>query len=129
MAEAGVLSQGKDIGTTGGSDSRDGSVYTVVANGSDIWFDRDEFRYVCASITGDFEISAHVLSLEKTNSWAKAGVMVRETLDPQSRHAFMCVTPQWGEGRFAFQCRPTGPGDQSTTLHTDQGQVSYPTNT
>ena len=30
------------------------------------------------------------------NNWAKAGVMIRETLDPGSRHALACVTPQNG---------------------------------
>jgi len=124
-----VLTESRDIGTTGGSDFYEDGVYTVVANGSDIWSVNDEFRFVFAAITGDFEISAHVLSLENTNSWAKAGVMVRETLDPDSQHAFMCVTPEHGEGRFAFQCRSMGAGQMTTSLHTVPGQVYCPDNT
>lgn len=129
-AEIVIPSESRDISTaTAGSDSCENGVYTVTASGSDIWSDHDEFRYVYATLTGDFEISARVLSLENTDPWAKAGVMVRETLDADSRHAFMCVTPEQGEGCFAFQCRPQGPGEQSTSLHTIQHQVSFPTNT
>jgi hypothetical protein len=35
--------------------------------------------------------------------WAKAGVMIRETLDPDSVHAFACITPDNGvaaQGRY-----------------------------
>jgi len=35
--------------------------------------------------------------------WAKAGVMIRETLDPESAHAFACITPGSGvaaQGRY-----------------------------
>ncbi|MEN6426617.1 MAG: LamG-like jellyroll fold domain-containing protein [Phycisphaerales bacterium] len=120
---------GKDIGTSvSGSNSYADGVYIVTANGADIWGYRDEFRYLSMAVTGDFEFIAHVLSIENTDPWAKAGVMVRETLDPASRHAFMCVTPEDGEGRFAFQCRPV-TGGLSTSLHSPQGQVFYPTNT
>ena len=128
-SEAWVPTGSIDIGTpVKGSDSYTGGICTVVADGADIWGGRDEFHYVYASVTGDFEFSAHVLSLENTNPWAKAGVMVRETLDAESRHTFMCVTPEDGEGRFAFQCRPAVAG-LSTSLHTIRGQVSYPANT
>jgi hypothetical protein len=121
--------EGRDIGTSvTGSNSYAGGVYTIVADGADIWEYYDEFRYVYMPVTGDFEFGSRVLSLENTNGWAKAGVMVRETIDPESRHAFMCVTPEDGEGRFAFSCRRV-TADDSTSLHSIQGQVSYPMNT
>jgi hypothetical protein len=121
--------ESRDIGTTvAGSNFCAGGVYTIVADGMDIWGQQDAFRYVYMPVTGDFEFSARVRSLENTDPWAKAGIMVRETLDPGSRHAFMCVTPEDGEGRFAFQCRPVTQGF-STSLHSNQDQVSYPTNT
>lgn len=121
--------ESRDIGTAAaGSNSCAGGVYTIVADGMDVWGQQDAFRYVYMPVTGDFEFSAHVRSLENINPWSKAGVMVRETLDPGSRHAFICVTPQDGEGRFAFQCRPVA-GGLSTSFHSDQDQVSYPTNT
>ena len=124
-----VLESGRDIGTTGGSDFHVSGVYTIVAGGADIWGYADEFHYVYTSVTGDFEISARVYDLDNTDPWAKAGVMARESLDPGARHAFMCVTPQDGEGRMAFQHRSISAYDLSGSLHTAQGQVSFPHNT
>jgi hypothetical protein len=124
-----VLQHGTDIGTTGGSDQHISGVYTIMADGLDIWLTWDQFHYVYTAVTGDFELSARVYDLENTDPWAKAGVMARESLDAGSQHAFMCVTPQAGEGRFAFQNRSTGAYGQSSSLHTQQGQVRYPINT
>ncbi|UCD51230.1 MAG: hypothetical protein JSW27_01095 [Phycisphaerales bacterium] len=118
-----------DIGTTGGSYSYASGVYSVLADGSDIWGNTDQFHYVSTLATGDFELSARVVSLDNIHSWSKAGVMVRETLDPGAQHVFMCVTPEAGEGRFAFQNRSVGTNGDSSSLHTAQGQVLFPDNT
>ena len=45
---------------------------------------------------------ALINSVENTNDWAKAGVMIRETLDAGSVHAMTVVTPTQG---IAFQRR------------------------
>ena len=42
--------------------------------------------------TGDGTITARVVSLQNTDGWAKAGVMLRETLDPASAYAFSLVS-------------------------------------
>ena len=44
-----------------------------------------------------------MISVDNTNSWAKAGVMIRESLDPGSVHASMVLTPENG---VSFQRRP-----------------------
>ena len=132
MADSDIVlpTESNDIGVTrAGSDSYKNGVYTIGANGSNANPGRDDFRYVYVPVTGNFEISAHSLSLQNTNAWAKAGVMVRETLDPNARNAFMCVTPESGEGRFVFQTRAGGVGGPSSSLQTTQGQVSFPNNT
>ena len=46
---------------------------------------------------------AKVNSVQNTNDWAKAGVMIRETLNADSKHAFAAVTPASG---VASQGRP-----------------------
>ncbi len=46
-----------------------------------------------------------VESLVNSNEWAKAGVMIRETLEPGSKHAFVTVTPTASHG-VSFQRRP-----------------------
>lgn len=56
--------------------------------------------------------TARVASQTGTDPWAKAGVMIRESLAPGSRHAMVVVTP--GNGA-AYQCRLT-PG--ASSLHT-----------
>ncbi|MGD2094745.1 MAG: discoidin domain-containing protein [Phycisphaerales bacterium] len=78
--------------------------YTVDASGTDIWATADEFRYVYKQLSGDGEIIAKVESVEDTDPWAKAGVMIRESLNAGSRHAFCCITP--GNGK-SFQNRTT----------------------
>jgi hypothetical protein len=58
--------------------------------------------------------------VQNTNAWAKAGVMIRETLDGGSKHAFGCVTPSNG---VASQGRAL-TGDAS--FNTAQGGVTAP---
>jgi len=97
--------------------------YTMSASGADIWGQSDEFRYAYKQLSGDGEISARVLSATNTDGWVKAGVMIRETLDPSSKHAIMAITPTVSHG-VAFQNRVTTSGD-SFSAHHDVG-LSYP---
>jgi len=69
----------------------------------------DEFHFAYKVLTGAGSIVAKVQSVQNTNTWAKAGVMIRETLDPSSAHAMAVVTPAEG---VAFQRRPA-TGDVS----------------
>jgi hypothetical protein len=80
------------VGIPGTAGTRDGT-YWIRASGSDIWGNSDQFRFVYKAVTGDTSLVARVLSLSNTNVDAKAGVMIRETLDPDSRHASMFITP------------------------------------
>jgi len=122
--------ESEDIGASGaGSNSYKNGVHTILGGGLNAVAGCDDLRYVYVPVTGDFEVSAHVLSLQKTSDWSKAGVMIRETLDPDGRNAFMCITPASGQGRFVFQTRSGQPGEPSVSLQTAQGQVSLPSNT
>ncbi len=77
--------------------------YTITASGTDIWGESDEFHYAYKTLAGIGSMVAKVQSVDNTNAWAKAGVMIRESLDPGSVHATMVVTP--GNG-VSFQRRP-----------------------
>lgn len=103
-----------DINSTGGSSTQSNGVMTIVAEGSDIWSGNDEFRFVFLKKQNDYiEIYARVLSLQNTDPWAKAGVMIRETTAANSKHAFMCITPENGT---SFQRRTsTGANSDDTT--------------
>ena len=76
--------------------------YTMTASGADIWYAVDEFHYAFKTLTGPGSIVAKVLSVDNTDPWAKAGVMIRETLEPGSKFAAVYITP--GNG-CRFQAR------------------------
>ena len=76
--------------------------YTMTASGTDIWNESDEFHFAYKTLTGVGSLVAKVESIDNTNGWAKAGVMIRESLDPGSIHATMVVTPSQG---VSFQRR------------------------
>jgi len=87
--------------------------YIMSASGTDIWGTADEFRYAYKRLAGDGTITARVQHVGNTNSWAKAGVMIRETLDPGSTHAMVVVTP--GNGVSFQRRRITGGASEDTT--------------
>lgn len=95
---------GADIGGVAatGSTSGAGSAWTLRGSGADIWGASDEGHFARVAVTGDVRITARVDGLDRTDAWAKAGVMIRESAAATSRHAFTCVTP--GNG-IAYQRR------------------------
>ncbi len=84
---------------------------TIGGIGVDIWGTVDEFQYVHKQLSGNGSIVARVDSLINSDGWAKAGVMIRESLDPGARNAFVCVTP--GNG-VSFQYRTALSGDSAS---------------
>ncbi len=99
------------VGATGGVTQTNGT-FTVTGSGADIWDNADEFRYVYQTASGDCEVVARVASVQNTNVWAKAGVMIRESLNANSSHAMVVVTP--GSG-VSFQRRTSTGGSSSDT--------------
>jgi hypothetical protein len=85
--------------------------YTMTGSGTDIWDVADQFHFAYKSLTGAGSIIARVDSVENTNGWAKAGVMIRETLDADSTHAMMVVTPLQG---VSFQRRNVTAGTSAS---------------
>ncbi len=96
--------QTQDIGSVlaAGSVSQAKGVFTVTGDGADIWDQADSFRYVFQPLTGDGTLTARVLNIKNTHVWAKAGVMIRESLNPDSAYALAFVSPSSG---IAFQQR------------------------
>jgi hypothetical protein len=79
--------------------------YTMTASGADIWDEADEFHYAFKQLAGVGSIIAKVESVENTDDWAKAGVMIRETLDPGSKFAAVYITPTNDDGTPTNGCR------------------------
>jgi phosphatidylserine/phosphatidylglycerophosphate/cardiolipin synthase-like enzyme/regulation of enolase protein 1 (concanavalin A-like superfamily) len=112
----------RDIGSVGiaGSAAESGGTYTLQASGADIWGTADQFHFAYRSLSGDGEIVARVGSLQAGHHWAKAGVMIRESLAAGSRHAMLVVSPARG---VAFQRRVQTGG---ISTHTDAGSGTAP---
>jgi regulation of enolase protein 1 (concanavalin A-like superfamily) len=104
----------QDVGATGvpGTASYSSGSFTLRGSGTDIWGTADAFHFVYQTLNGDGEIIAQVAGLGSTDPWAKAGVMIRETLTAGSANAAMVVTP--GNGT-AFQRRTATGGTSATT--------------
>ena len=95
--------------------------YTMTGSGTDIWNQSDEFHYAYKTLSGPGSIVAKVESISNTDNWAKAGVMIRETLDADSKHAMMVVSYASG---VSFQRRIEVGGD--STSDDDTGGITAP---
>jgi regulation of enolase protein 1 (concanavalin A-like superfamily) len=66
-------------------ESDDGSI-AMSAEGVDIYDVTDEFRYAYKTLNGDGSITVRVDSIQNTNVWSKAGIMIRNSLEPNDVH-------------------------------------------
>ena len=100
----------RDIGAVAvaGSSIQSDDTFLVRGSGSDIWYGSDEFRYVYKSLNGDGSITAKIESMRNTDAWAKAGLMIRETLNTNSRQVIAFMSPSQG---LAFQGRENTGGN------------------
>jgi len=96
-------------------------VYTMTDRSADVWGSTDQFHFGYKTLTGPGTIVARIESMTNTHLWAKAGVMIRETLDANSKHAFVFVTP--GKG-VNFQGRSDTGGE--TTSYAQQTGITAP---
>lgn len=96
--------------------------FTLEGSGDDIWNNNDSFHYATldGGLTGNGTITARVVSLDNTDSWAKVGVMMRATLNGTSTHAMTAITA--GNGA-AFQRRVIAA---SGSDHTGVGSITAP---
>ena len=100
-----------DIGKTGITGSLavgpDG-LFTVRGAGHDIWDTSDVFHFVHQPLSGDGSIVTRVDSITDTNPYAKAGVMMRESLSPDAAHVILNVKPNL---EVEFMQRPAANGE------------------
>jgi regulation of enolase protein 1 (concanavalin A-like superfamily) len=106
-----------DVGATtrAGTASYSSGVFTVSGTGADIWGSSDAFHFVYHTLAGDGTIQARVLNVQQAATWSKAGVMIRESLAANAKHAFMLVSAAKG---MALQWRPTTGGTSLSTAVT-----------
>jgi M6 family metalloprotease-like protein len=101
-----------DIGTpsaAGKSGYRNGT-FRIETVGTDIYNNSDDFHYVYQSLSGDGEIVAHVAAHNEPREWCKSGVMIRESLAPDSKYA-MFVKAVWDGAAMQWRTNTAGSSD------------------
>jgi len=96
--------------------------YTVVGSGSDIWGGRDECHFVYACLAGNGSITARLESIQNTSAGAKAGIMLRQSLDARDPEVAVLMSLA---NRVQFQSRRLTAGATEES-HTQDGGISRP---
>ena len=95
-----------------GSDVLNGGVYTIIGSGAQIGGTEDECHFVAMPVTGDFNITARVLSQSGGTVAAQAGVMIRESNTYRCRSLYMgLVENSLGEFIYRNTTVTTAYGD------------------
>jgi TolB protein len=82
--------------------------YTVAGGGENMWFAKDAFHYVWKKASGDVSISSEISFLGTGgNPHRKAGLIIRQNLDPDSPYADAVVH---GDGLTSLQYREVKGG-------------------
>lgn len=89
--QADIAAAATPVGVAGSASAEGGNITVRVAS-NDLWDTSDSFHFVYQPLTGDGTITARVVDTTYTNQWTKAGVMIRETLDPDSPYAMTMIT-------------------------------------
>ncbi len=100
---------------------------TLTGDGTDIWNNSDQFTFAYKTLNGDGSMTARVVSIGPgSNTWAKAGVMIRDSLNGGSTHAMTVMTSNSdgtaGNGA-SFQYRATTDG---ASANSDSAAVVKP---
>ncbi|MGI9243147.1 MAG: alginate lyase family protein, partial [Verrucomicrobiales bacterium] len=108
-----------DIGdvSIAGYSEFDGETFSLEGEGKGIDDTRDGFHFAYAPMSGDGTITARIVR-PMSSQWTKPGVMMRESLDADSRHASVLLLPHWsgalvtrsetGAGTTTGTARPLG---------------------
>jgi len=99
--------------------------YTLIADGANIGGTSDQFQFVYKMLSGNGSITAKVESVDPTHDWAKAGVMIRDSLDADSANAFTLVPAPGAQNRARFQYRIL-KGDTTGNNQTPQNAITLP---
>lgn len=103
-----------DIGAVSlaGDATFDSSAFTIAASSSATSDTADSFHFVYQPAMRGVTIIARVGALTSTSEGARAGVMIRESLDPDAKHALLVGSAQSG---VVFQRRTESGGPSSRT--------------
>jgi hypothetical protein len=87
-----------------------GNKITMVGAGADVWGTADQCTFTYMLVTGNFDFSVRLESIEAANAWSKFGIMARSTLAGGSRQVGNFGTSSAGQNRITMQYRDTTDG-------------------
>jgi len=95
--------------------------YSVWGSGSDIWGTADHFHYIYTTMSGDGSLEATVTPIANPghSSWAKGGIMIRESAAADSAYAYCLLSfpPESGPPNgVAFQYRLSTGGTADNSI-------------
>ena len=107
-----------------------GPLLTITAGGADIWGNRDEFHFAHIPVAGDFDLSVRVEGVEMADTYTKAGLMLRASLDDGAPHAMLLTfgndqPRNKNNGALEFQSRLVAKGECSG-IYPPQPLPDYP---
>jgi hypothetical protein len=100
------------IGGATGSAQYTNGTFSITTTSGDIWGTSDSFSFAYQPLATNTQVVAKVTDIGNSANFAKAGVMVRQSLNANSMNVFMGITYNQG---VTFQARTTlggttGPG-------------------
>ena len=98
------------VGVSGEADYLNGR-FNLLASGNDIWEAADSFHFASRPLAGNGSVVARVVSVQYTDPWAKAGVMLRESEAPGAKYVFLGLT---GQGGSVLQSRSATDGPSAS---------------
>ncbi len=102
---------GTTIGSqrSGGAAAKPGNVVTIYGVGQDIFGSRDELYFLHMPAPDEIVSRAWVTNFDPAARYAKAGLMLRATVEPDAAHVFVHL---FGDGRVSL-CWREAPGGES----------------
>jgi hypothetical protein len=124
LADSDIGNPGADPAVAGMMYADGPNAYTIVTEGSDIWGNADGFNFAYELKTNDFDVVVRTTHVTKTSNWAKAGLMVRETLDAASRNWNIINDPSSSDGIEAVDNSGTGANAVECNQRNSYGAAS-----
>jgi hypothetical protein len=91
------------------------TLFQVAGSGTNITGSADQFRFVYQGASADCAVTGRVISVQNTATNARAGVMIRNSLDPDSMQVSLMLTPA---SNVIFSCRSSTGGACTTVTDT-----------
>ncbi|MCE5185118.1 MAG: hypothetical protein LLF76_03215 [Planctomycetaceae bacterium] len=103
---------------------KDNGRQVMMYSDGDVWNEADRCYYYYVPLKGDGQMCCRIIELTnqwinpqdhelRPDLWTKAGLMIRQSLEPQSAQFDINITPMMnpdgtpGLGQFQLQCRPS----------------------